>query len=331
MYDILKLRVLNEVFSKCVPQRINYEPHNGEYRVELWCSQPISYDCEQYRELVVKGNLEKDTISLTLCTEDKALFVIFGLPYIAHEGDRTPVCKILRASVLFAYGAIRLPYLYRSLKKIPLAEYPFRSKNEDRQVKTEIDFMQKLSILCRDKEHHTDSRATLVHPTSSRLKEIISFYDVEDTKEAAIREKISASIKALKPYAPTKEDGKNAVPDVFTWDYMADDPKGTLDSRVIILNTMPKDKQRFWWDYLKLNLYLSDVEYSFGYCLLMNQWKATTIQRWIAEYCEKGYFESQRAKDYMAFYLKTTEKSSVRILNSDGKVAKVRLVRQIPF
>lgn len=191
--------------------------------------------------------------------------------------------------------------------------------------------MQKLAKVCRDKEPLTASCATLIHPTSSRLKEIISFYDAENEKEAGIRKKIKESMDALKPYAPTKENGKDAVPDVFEWNYMPEDPKGTFDIRVVILNTNPKDKKRFWWDYLKLNLYLSDVEYSFGYCLLMNHWKIPTIQKWIAEYREKGYFELQRAKDYPAFYLKATEKSSVRILNSDGNIAKIRLVRRLPF
>lgn len=331
MYDILKLRLLNEVMSKSIPQKVDYEAHNGEYRVELLSIQPIIYNCEQYRELSVSGTLEENTITAALYSEEKRLFAISDLPYIAHSGDRTPIYQIIRASVLFAYGAIQLPYLYRNLKKIPLAEYPFWDKYEDREIKREINFMQKLSKACQDKEPLTASHATLIHPTSSRLKDIISFYDGEEEKEAAMRKKIRESMDALKSYAPTKEDGKDAVPDVFEWNYMPEDPKGTIDTRVVILNTNPKDKNRFWWDYLKLNLYLSDVEYSFGYCLLMNHWKISTIQKWIAEYRVKGYFESQRAKDYMAFYLKSTGKNAVRILNSDGSPAKVRLVRKLPF
>lgn len=331
MYDILKLRLLNEVMSKSIPQNVDYEVHNGEYRVELLSIQPIIYNCTEYRELFVIGNLERDTITVALYSGDERLFAITNLPYIARSGDRTPIYQIIRASVLFAYGTIRLPYLYRSLKKIPLTEYPFWDKYEDRDIKKDISFMQKLSKVRSDKECLTTARATLIHPTSSRLKEIISFYDEEEEKEAAIRKKMKESIDALKPYTPTKEDEKEAAPDVFEWNYMSDDPKGALDTRAIILNTNPKDKKRFWWDYLKLNLYLSDVEYCFGYCLLMNRWKISTIQKWITEYREKGYFESKRAGDYMAFYLKTTEKSAVRILNSDGSPAKVKLVRKIPF
>lgn len=331
MYDILKIRLLDEVLSRTIPQNVDYKPHNREYRVELLAIMPIIHDCTQYREFEVSGNLQENNVTITLIAEGKTLVPLLDLPYIAHEGDRTPIYKIIRSSVLFAYGALQLPYLYQNLKKIPLTEYPFGNKAEDDYVKKEIHFMQKLSTVSKDKERHTKSRATLIHPTSSRIKEIISFYNQEDAKETAIREKIKESIDALKTYAPTKADEENAVPDVFIWDHMVDDPTGTLDTRVILLNTNPKDKERFWWDYLKLNLYLSDVEYCFGYCLLMNRWKITVIQKWLAEYREKGYFESQRAKDYMAFYLKTGEKTPVRILNSDGKVIKMRLARRLPF
>lgn len=331
MYDILKLRLLNEVMYKSIPQKVDYEAHNGEYRVELLSIQPIIYNCAQYRELSVSGTLEKDTITAALYSGKERLFAISDLPYIARSGDRTPIYQIVRASVLFAYGAIRLPYLYRNLKKIPSDKYPFWDKYENREIKKEVNFMQQLSKVCQDKEPLTASRATLIHPTSSRFREIISFYEEEDGKEAGIRKKIRESMDALKPYAPAKEDGKDAVPDVFEWSYMPEDPKGATDTRVFILNTNPKDKNRFWWDYLKLNLYLSDAEYSSGYCLLMNRWKTDTLQKWIAEYRAKGYFESQRAKDYMAFYVKSGEKTAVRILNSDGSPAKIRLVRRLPF
>ena len=331
MYDILKLRLLNEVFRKAMPQNVEYEPHNGEYRVELLSIHPITYECKEYRELSVSGTLKKNTITAALYSEKERLFAISDLPYIAHEGERTPIYQIIRASVLFAYGAMQLPYLYRSLKKIPLTDYPFWDKYEDREIKKEIRFMQNLSKACEDKGTLTASRATVIHPTSSKLKEIISFYDEENDKEAAIRKKIRESMDALKPYASTKKDGNDAVPDVFEWNYMPEAPKGAIDTRVFILNTNPKDKNRFWWDYLKLNLYLSDVEYSFGYCLLMNHWKISTIQKWIAEYREKGYFESKRAQDYMAFYVKNGEKTAVRILNSDGTRAKIRLARRLPF
>lgn len=48
---------------KSIPQKVDYEVHNGEYRVELLSIQPITYNCTQYRELSVSGNLEKETIT----------------------------------------------------------------------------------------------------------------------------------------------------------------------------------------------------------------------------------------------------------------------------
>ena len=95
--------------------------------------------------------------------------------------------------------------------------------------------------------------------------------------------------------------------------------------RMVILNAKSKKKQQFWWDYLKLNIFLSDLEYKFGYYVLMNRWQVPVIQKWIAEYHEKGYFESQRAKDYLLFYLKASEKAPVRVLNSMGVQVKVKM------
>ncbi len=71
--------------------------------------------------------------------------------------------------------------------------------------------------------------------------------------------------------------------------------------------------------------FLSDLEYKFGYYVLMNRWQVPVIQKWIAEYHEKGYFESQRAKDYLLFYLKASEKAPVRVLNSMGVQVKVKM------
>lgn len=327
MYDIPKMRLLNEVFLKAIPQKVDYESHNGQYCIELLSIQPIYIGCNQCREFRVSGNLEKNVISATLATKGDVCFSVFNLPYIANEGDRTPIYKLVRASVLFAYGTLQLPFLYQNLKKIPVANYPFGNLNQNRQAKQEIDFMNKLSAICQDKTKHTKSQVILIHPTSSKLREIISFYDKEEKEEMAIRKKINESINVLKPFAPNKEDVENAIPDVFVWKYDTDCPKEKLDNLAVVLNTNGSSKERFWWDYLKLNLYLSDVEYSFGYYLLMNPWKVNTIQKWIAEYRTNGYYESNRAKNYMVMYLKSSEKSPVRVLNSDGSIAKVKVSR----
>lgn len=325
MYDIVKMRVLNEVFSKALPQRVDYEPHNGRYSVELLSIQPLYIGCNECRDFIVSGNIEKDSISVTLATNREVLFSISDLPYIAHDGDRTPIYKIVRASSLFTYGLSRLPYLHQNLKRIPIENFPFFCYDKKGQVEQKISFMKELSAMCCNKKKHTKSQVSLIHPTSSQLKEIISFYDKEEKAEAVILQKIKQSINKLKPFAPSKEDLENAVSDVFIWEYDADYPGEKLDTQVVVLNANCDERERFWWDYLKLNLFLSDVEYSFGYYILMNRWRITTIQKWIAEYRAKGFFESKRAKDYMVIYLKTTEKRAVRILNSDGKLTNVKV------
>ena len=57
----------------------------------------------------------------------------------------------------------------------------------------------------------------------------------------------------------------------------------------------------------------------------MNRWQIPMIQKWIAEYREKSLFESQRAKDYLLFYLKAGEKTPVRVLNSQGVQVKMKM------
>lgn len=133
-------------------------------------------------------------------------------------------------------------------------------------------------------------------------------------------------MKVLQPFIPSKEDNENAVPDMFVWEYYPDYPRETFHSQVVMLNAKSKNKKQFWWDYLKLNIFLGDPEYRFGYYMLMNRWQIPVIQRWIAEYHEKGLFESQRAKDYLLFYLKAGEKTPVRILNSQGTQVKVKMI-----
>ena len=70
---------------------------------------------------------------------------------------------------------------------------------------------------------------------------------------------------------------------------------------------------------------LCKLLHNVGYYVLMNRWQILVIQKWIAEYHEKGYFESQRAKDYLLFYLKASEKAPVRVLNSMGVQVKVKM------
>ena len=139
--------------------------------------------------------------------------------------------------------------------------------------------------------------------------------------------KIKDSIESLSPFIPAKDHADNVVPDVFVSQQDWENPRDTYEHQVIILNAKSKKKEQFWWDYLKLNIFLSDLEYYFGYYILMNRWQIPMIQRWIAEYREKGFFESQRAKDYLLFYLKAGEKTPVRVLNSQGVQVKMKMLK----
>ncbi len=71
--------------------------------------------------------------------------------------------------------------------------------------------------------------------------------------------------------------------------------------------------------------FLSDLEYKFGYYVLMNRWQVPVIQKVDCRIPRKGYFESQRAKDYLLFYLKASEKAPVRVLNSMGVQVKIKM------
>lgn len=144
--------------------------------------------------------------------------------------------------------------------------------------------------------------------------------------EPSLYEKIKDSIESLSHFIPAKDHADNVVPDVFVSQQDWENPRDIYGHQVIILNAKSKKKELFWWDYLKLNIFLSDLEYYFGYYILMNRWQIPMIQKWIAEYREKGLFESQRAKDYLLFYLKAGEKTPVRVLNSQGVQVNIKMV-----
>lgn len=324
MDDSKKIELLNELVSRATPQNVDFTPHNGNYCVTLVAVQPVSFFGSEKRNFKIQGRLDEGkTISADLIAEGEMLFGIEGLPYVAHEGDRTPVYKIVRASILCAYGALQLPYLHRSMRKIAWQDYPFTKKDNGEQLKAEVRFMKKLAAVNSNSGHHTKARAVLVHSTSSRLKDCLLYYK---EYEPRIYETIQDSMKALQPFIPVKEDSDNAVPDMFVWEYDPDYPGNTYGNQIVTLNAKSKNKGQFWWDYLKINIFLSDLEYYFGYYVLMNRWQIPVIQKWIAEYREKGLFESRRAKDYLLFYLKTGEKAPVRVLNSQGVQVKVRMV-----
>ena len=323
MDNIQKIKLLNELMSKATPQNVDFTPQNGNYCVTLLATQPIHTWGWQKRNFKIKGRLEEGkTISADLIVENEMLFGVTDLPYVAHKGDRTPIFKIIRASIFCAYGALQLTELHRGMRKIACTDYPFKKADEEEQITAEVKFMKKLASRMTVPEHCISGRPVVTHLTSTRLRDVI-LYNKE--YEPALYEKMKGSIEALSPFIPAKDNTDNALPDVFISHQDWENPRDTFDHQVVILNAKSKKKQQFWWDYLKLNIFLSDLEYKFGYYVLMNRWQVPVIQKWIAEYHEKGYFESQRAKDYLLFYLKASEKAPVRILNSMGVQVKVKM------
>ena len=323
MDNIQKIKLLNELMSKATPQNVDFTPHNGNYCVTLLATQPIHTWGWQKRNFKIKGRLEEGkTISADLIVENEMLFGVTDLPYVAHKGDRTPIFKIIRASIFCAYGALQLTELHRGMRKIACTDYPFKKADEEEQITAEVKFMKKLASRMTVPEHCISGRPVVTHLTSTRLRDVI-LYNKE--YEPALYEKMKGSIEALSPFIPAKDNTDNALPDVFISHQDWENPRDTFDHQVVILNAKSKKKEQFWWDYLKLNIFLSDLEYYFGYYILMNRWQIPMIQRWIAEYREKGFFESQRAKDYILFYLKAGEKTPVRVLNSMGVQVKVKM------
>lgn len=319
---IQKIKLLYEVVSKTLPQDVDFTPQTGAYYITLLATQAVDYVGDRQRDFKIMGRMEEGkTLSASLIVGNDTRCKVSGLPYVAHDGDRTPIYKILRASIYCAYGALQLPWLHRKLKQVAWSDYPFTREDREELQKAEVKFTKKLAEVCSDKKLHTVARATLIHPSSTRLKDVL-MYNKEC--EPDIYDKMKASIEALKPFAPGKEDTA-ATPDIFIWDCDPDYPRTTDNHRVFTVNAKLKSKQQFWWDYLKLNILLGDLDYNFGYYVLINRWRLPALQKWIAEYREKGYFESQRAKDFLLFYLKSGEKTKVRILNSDGVQISIKL------
>ena len=301
-----KIKLLNELMLNATPQNVDFTPQNGNYCVTLIATRPVHTWGYQKRNFKIKGRLEEGkTISADLIAENEMLFGVENLPYVAHESDRTPIFKIIRASIFCAYAGLQLTDLHRGMRKIAWSDYPFK-----KSVMTVPD-------------HCMIGRSVVTHLTSTRLRDVI-LYNKE--YEPSLYEKIKDSIESLAHFIPAKDHADNVVPDVFVSQQDWENPRDTYGHQVVILNAKSKRKEQFWWDYLKLNIFLSDLEYYFGYYILMNRWQIPMIQKWITEYREKGFFESQRAKDYLLFYLKAGEKTPVRVLNSQGVQVNIKMV-----
>lgn len=318
-----KIKLLNELMLNATPQNVDFTPQNGNYCVTLIATRPVHTWGYQKRNFKIKGRLEEGkTISADLIAENEMLFGVENLPYVAHESDRTPIFKIIRASIFCAYAGLQLTDLHRGMRKIAWSDYPFKKSDKEEQAKAEIRFMKRLASVMTVPDHCMIGRSVVTHLTSTRLRDVI-LYNKE--YEPSLYEKIKDSIESLSHFIPAKDHADNVVPDVFVSQQDWENPRDTYEHQVIILNAKSKKKELFWWDYLKLNIFLSDLEYYFGYYILMNRWLIPMIQKWIAEYREKGLFESQRAKDYLLFYLKAGGKTPVRVLNSQGVQVKMKM------
>ena len=318
-----KIKLLNELMLNATPQNVDFTPQNGNYCVTLIATRPVHTWGYQKRNFKIKGRLEEGkTISADLIAENEMLFGVENLPYVAHEGDRTPIFKIIRASIFCAYAGLQLTGLHRGMRKIAWSDYPFKKSDKEEQAKAEIRFMKRLASVMTVPDHCMIGRSVVTHLPSTRLRDVILYKEYEPS----LYEKIKDSIESLSHFIPAKDHADNVVPDVFVSQQDWENPRDTYGHQVVILNAKSKRKEQFWWDYLKLNIFLSDLEYYFGYYILMNRWQIPMIQKWIAEYREKGLFESQRAKDYLLFYLKAGEKTPVRVLNSQGVQVNIKMV-----
>ena len=126
-----KIKLLNELMLNATPQNVDFTPQNGNYCVTLIATRPVHTWGYQKRNFKIKGRLEEGkTISADLIAENEMLFGVENLPYVAHESDRTPIFKIIRASIFCAYAGLQLTDLHRGMRKIAWSDYPFKSGNQ---------------------------------------------------------------------------------------------------------------------------------------------------------------------------------------------------------
>lgn len=137
-----KIKLLNELMLNATPQNVDFTPQNGNYCVTLIATRPVHTWGYQKRNFKIKGWLEEGkTISADLIAENEMLFGVENLPYVAHESDRTPIFKIIRASIFCAYAGLQLTELHLGMRKIAWSDYPFKKSDKEEQAKAEIRFI----------------------------------------------------------------------------------------------------------------------------------------------------------------------------------------------
>ena len=134
---IQKIKLLNELMLNATPQNVDFMPQNGNYCVALIATRPVHTWGYQKRNFKIKGRLEEGkTVSADLIAENEMLFGVEDLPYVAHEGDRTPIFKIIRASIFCAYAGLQLTDLHWGMRKIAWSDYPFKRPDKEEQAKS---------------------------------------------------------------------------------------------------------------------------------------------------------------------------------------------------
>lgn len=88
-----------------------------------------------------------------------------------HETDRTPIFKIIRASIFCAYAGLQITDLHRGMRKIAWSDYPFKKSDKEEQAKAEIRFMKRLASVMTVPDHCMIGRSVVTHLTSTRLRD----------------------------------------------------------------------------------------------------------------------------------------------------------------
>lgn len=243
------------------------------------------------------------------------------LPYVAHEGDRTPIFKIIRASIFCAYAGLQLTDLHWGMRKIAWSDYPFKRPDKEEQAKAEVRFMKRLASVMTVPDHCVVGRSVVTHLTSTRLRDVM-LYNKE--YEPSLYGKIKDSIESLFPFIPAKDHADNVVPDVFVsqqdWEILV-----TL-MNIRLSYSMPKAKERTVLVGLLETQYFPERFGVLFRLLYFDEPLADSDDSEVdCRISRKGFFESQRAKDYILFYLKAGEKTPVRVLNSQGVQVKMKM------
>ena len=323
MKYVAKIEILKQIIQNALPLRIDYKAHNGAFKIEMPMLQTNSVWKEGARIVTLQGILEEKKMSVQVIVKDEPLLEVMDLPLVEKMGDSTPVFQIIKDSILFAVAAVGIPNLYRILRQIDKSGYPFRSFGETCLPEKETAFMRQIARGYTNPREFRAASAQRVTARSLRFKEAMGW--IEDLQ---LLKSAQATLKELKTFLPAKEQTDNWASDVYVYEYTPEDMDEIITQQVILLNTCYEyKKEKFWWDYFKLNILLSNPEYEQGEYLLMNQWKISEVQKWLAEYKEQGYFESAGGQSRIVFVIKSTDKSPFKILDASGQLIKVPLIR----